>query len=154
MQTVCPSSTSSGMRRALHSGHAMQLAREAGNITQGSRAAGMQTKVDRIKNFSLAKSSKIETLKFSNFCEVVKKHKSLKLFYSYLPLFLSNGFSRFWNSKLTRMRRVQHSGHLLQLAREASNEIKASAAPRIQNRAGVRVRSRRTKMSTNRKVIT
>ena len=145
MRSVCFSSTSSRMRRAVHSAHAVQLGREASNRINASRAAGMQTKVDRIK--------KIEVLKFFNFGEVVKKHKSLKLFYSYLPLFLSNGFSRFWNSKLTRMRRVQHSGHLLQLAREASNEINASAAPRIQNRVGDGVRSSRTKMSMNRKVI-
>ena len=138
------------MRRAVHSAHAVQLGREAVNRINASRAAGMQTKVD--KNSRWRSSQKFKILK-SIFGEVIKKTKSLKLFYSYLPLFLSNGFSRFWNSKLTRMRRVQHSGHLLQLAREASNEINASAAPRIQNRGGDGVRSGRTKMSMNRKVI-
>ena len=86
------------------------------------------------------------------FGEVVKKYellkstyRSLELFFSYLPSYLSNGFSMFCNANSTRQRRAQHSGRLLELAREASNEMQASAALRDQNKVGDKVRSGRTK---------
>ena len=84
------------------------------------------------------------------FGEVVKNfeflkstYPSLELFSSYLPSYLSNGFSIFRNANSTRQRRAQHSGRLLELAREASNEMQASAALRVQNKVGDEVRSDR-----------
>ena len=52
------------MRRAVHSAHAVQIGREASNRVNASRAAGMQTKVDGIKNFSLAKNQDFEIQDF------------------------------------------------------------------------------------------
>ena len=50
----------------------------------------------------------------------------------------------FCNANSTRQRRAQHSGRLLELAREASNEMQATAALRVQNKVGDEVRTGRT----------
>ena len=46
------------MRRAVHWAHAVQLGREASNQIKANRAAGMRTKVDGTKKFTLANQAK------------------------------------------------------------------------------------------------
>ena len=48
----------------MHGAHAVQLGREASNKVKANRAAGMRTKVDRIKKFSLAKNQDFEIQEF------------------------------------------------------------------------------------------
>ena len=52
------------MRRAVHWAHAVQLGREASNKVKANSEAGMRTKVDGIKKFSLAKNQDFEIQDF------------------------------------------------------------------------------------------
>ena len=52
------------MRRAVHWAHAVQLGREASNRVKANIAAGMRTKVGRMKKFSLAKNQDFEIQDF------------------------------------------------------------------------------------------